>query len=102
MERAKPGPDRRPRGALETLEREEERALEDLERSLASAGDELCALRDVRELARRHPELSVAVSAALGVLLAPALAGVARTALPVLLQPALRGHLARVWLRSRG
>ncbi len=38
MERAKPGPDRRPRGALETLEREEERALEDLERSLARPG----------------------------------------------------------------
>lgn len=76
----------RPRTALELLDREEERALEELKNTLASAGEDLPGLGQVRALARRHPELTLAASAALGVLLAPALAGVVRTALPVLMR----------------
>jgi len=76
----------RPRSALELLEREEEQALEELRQALASAGEDLPALGEVRALARRHPELTLAASAALGFVLAPVLAGVARTALPVLLR----------------
>jgi len=75
----------RPRSALEALEREEEHALEDLKRALASAAEDL-PLREVRAAAGRHPELAVAASAAIGVLLAPVLAGVARAALPVVLR----------------
>ena len=75
----------RPRSALEALEREEERALEDLKRALASAAEAL-PLREVRAAAQRHPELAVAASAAIGVLLAPVLAGVARAALPAVLR----------------
>ena len=70
----------RPRSALEALEREEQAALEDLKRALASAAEDL-PLREVRAAARRHPELAVAASAALGVLLAPVLAGLTRRSL---------------------
>jgi hypothetical protein len=75
----------RPRSALEVLEREEEQALEDLKRALASAAEDL-PLREVRAAARRHPDLAVAASAAIGVLLAPFLASIARAALPAVLR----------------
>lgn len=76
----------RPRGALGILDREEEQALAALKQALASAGADLPALAEVRALTRRHPELTIAASAAVGVLLAPMLASVARTALPVLMR----------------
>jgi hypothetical protein len=76
--------ERAPRAALELLDREEERALAELARALARAAEEL-PLGAVRAAARRHPELTVAASAALGVLLAPALTRVAGAVLPVLL-----------------
>jgi hypothetical protein len=72
--------------ALEVLDREEERTWDALKRSFLSAGEELPGLGEVRELARRHPGLAVAGSAALGALLAPLFGRVARAALPVLLQ----------------
>ena len=75
----------RPRSALERLDREEDHALAELKRALASAGEDL-PLDAARALARRHPELTIATSAELGVLLAPVLAGFARTALPVLMR----------------
>lgn len=83
----------RPRNALGFLEREEQRVLEDLKRLLVSAAADL-PLEEARAVARRHPELTLAASAALGVLLAPALASVARTALPLFLE-SLRSGAAR-------
>ncbi len=76
----------RPHSAPGLLDREEERALEELQRTLVSAGDDLCALGEVRELVRRHPGLTLAASAALGMLLAPLVSDAARTALPALLR----------------
>lgn len=92
----------RPRTALDHLEHEERRALDDLARALAAAGEGLPAIGQVRAVARRHPELTLAASAALGVLLAPALAGCARAALPVLLRTGAGGvrSLAALTLRS--
>lgn len=99
---------KRPRGArstLEFLEEEEQRALAGLRSSLVAAGEDLCALGAVREHARRHPELAVAASAALGVALAPLLARVAGTALPLVLGPWGRSGgawgLRALWPRSR-
>ena len=82
-------PARRPErslSAFEVLDQEEERALEDLKLSIVSAGEDLCALGEVRELARRRPGLALAVSAAFGALFAPVLGRVARAALPLLAQ----------------
>lgn len=61
----------RPRSALELLEREEEQAPGELKHALASAGEDLLALGEVRA-ARRHPALTLAASAALGVYSRPA------------------------------
>ena len=77
--------------ALEHLEREEERTLEDMKRTITSAAGDL-TMQEVRTLVRRHPELAVAASAALGLVFAPMLASAARSAGPV---------LARSW-RSDG
>ena len=79
------------RSALARLEREEELALADLKRTLVAAGEDLCALAEVREFTRRHPELAVLTSAALGAALAPSIAGAARTALPLLLREMTAG-----------
>ena len=75
----------RPRGALALLEREEDHALAELKRALVAAGEDVPSLSVVRDLARRHPELTLAASAAAGVALAPLLAGLARTLLPAVL-----------------
>jgi hypothetical protein len=69
------------RSALELLEQEERRSLEALKGSLVALGEDLCAARELRELVRKHPELAVATSAALGVLAAPLAAGLAREVL---------------------
>lgn len=84
---------RRPRTARELLEQEEQQALAALKDSLTAAGEDLCALGEVRELARRHPELAVVASAALGAACAPFLARAAGAALPLLLGQ---------WSRSSG
>ena len=89
----RPGGPRRPRSALAFLEQEEQQALAALQDSLTAAGEDLCALEDVREFTRRHPELAVAASAAVGAALAPFLARAAGAALPLLLEP---------WTRSSG
>lgn len=81
------------RGALASLEREEARALAELKRALVAAGEDLPALADVRALARRHPELTIAATAALGFALAPVVAGLARTVLPALLGSLRSGGL---------
>jgi hypothetical protein len=72
-------------GALALLEREEERALAELKQALIAAGEDQPALEDMRALARRHPELTLAAGAALGVALAPLLGRLGRTVLPALL-----------------
>lgn len=72
--------------AFEVLDREEEQTLEALKLSVLSAGEDLCALGEVRELARRHPGLALAASAAFGALLAPVLGSMARAALPLVAQ----------------
>lgn len=84
MERSTISPERG-RSALELLELEEERTLAALQGALMAAGEELCALDEVRTWVRRHPRLAVGTSTALGVLLAPLVASAARTALPLLL-----------------
>lgn len=84
MERAE---SRRP--ALAFLEREEQRELEALKQELTAAGEDLCALGEIREFACRHPELAVAASAALGAALAPLFADVAGAVLPKLLRMGL-------------
>jgi hypothetical protein len=78
-------PRERARSTRELLEQEEQQALAALRDSLTAAGEDLCALSEVRELARRHPELAVAASAAVGAALAPFLVRIAGAALPALL-----------------
>jgi hypothetical protein len=81
----------RARGALQRLEREEERALVELQYAVIEAGDELCALDDVRAWVRVHPRLALGAGTALGVLLAPAVAAALRGALPLVLSMARPG-----------
>jgi len=98
-----PAPERS-RSALELLDEEERQALAALKGSLTAAGEDLCALGEVRELARRHPELAVVAGAALGALLGPWLARIAGATLPALLEHGSRlggsTSLAALWPRT--
>jgi hypothetical protein len=76
----------RPRSALEFLEREEEHTLEALKGALIAAGDDLCALDELRELVRKHPHLALGAGAVLGALLVPLLGDAARRLLPILVE----------------
>lgn len=69
----------------ELLDREEERTLRELQQSFSAASRDVPVVQ-LRALARRNPELTLAASVALGFLFAPLLAGAARSALPLLLR----------------
>jgi len=71
--------------STEFLDGEEERILDRLKRALSGvSGDE--TVEELRAMARRHPELTLAASVALGALLAPMLVGAGRFALPFLVR----------------
>lgn len=69
----------------ELLDREEERTLRELQSSLSAATCGM-TMTQLRAVARRNPELTLAASVALGFLLAPLVAGAARTAFPLFLR----------------
>lgn len=75
------------RGARARLAREQQRTLAELQQALSEAGDELCALEDVRAWVKQNPGLALAAGTALGALLAPAVG----RALPLLLSLAPSG-----------
>ncbi len=76
---------RRPLTALEYLDTEEKRAIDDLKNSLVAAGEELSQKADLHGVVTRHPALAMGASAVIGAALAPLVMDALRVSLPTLL-----------------